>query len=89
MLLMNRAIKFLIPIYPLSSHQGFSPIFLSSAYNSSAIFCVMSQLDTKIDEMLTDFRNWFERLCRGKSRTHQRRLRGIALLIDAKKEGTD
>jgi hypothetical protein len=52
------------------------------AFTSTTMRVVFSQLDAKIADMLDSFLAWFERLRRGRSVTHQRRLMGIALLID-------
>ena len=48
---------------------------------------VFSQLDVQIDDMRTEFLRWFERVQRGRSMMHQRRLLGFALLIDSKENG--
>ena len=53
------------------------------AFSATTMRLVLAQLDAKIDSMFDDYLRWFGRVRHGKSATHQRRLMGVALLIDA------
>jgi hypothetical protein len=45
---------------------------------------VLAQLDGEIDKIVAGYLGWFGRVRRSRSPTHQRRLMGIALLVDTK-----
>ena len=58
------------------------------AFRATTMRLLLAQLDAKIDKILAEYLSWFSRVRRGRSMTHQRRLTGIALLIDTETNKT-
>jgi hypothetical protein len=55
---------------------------LASALRATTKRIVLAQIDAKIDALLEDDLRWFQAVRSGKRKSHQRRLLGVALLID-------
>jgi RNA-directed DNA polymerase len=52
------------------------------AFSATTMRFTLAQLDKQIDVLIKGYLNWFGRVRGGRSANHQRRLMGIALLID-------